>query len=76
MATNPSLEVNVNSIMSSTVASPLAHILTDYKNLHNAQLCRSYADAWNTTAHIITEHVSSDDAWAGRSHAVLDGLCT
>ena len=54
MATNPSLNVSVNSIMSATVPSPLAHILTDYKNLRNAQLRRSYADAWNTTAHIIS----------------------
>ena len=54
MSTNPSLDVNVNSIMTSTVPSPLAHILTDYKNLRNAQLRRSYADAWNTTAHIIS----------------------
>lgn len=54
MSTNPSLDVSVNSILSSTVPSPLAHILTDYKNLRNAQLRRSYADAWNTTAHIIS----------------------
>jgi hypothetical protein len=54
MASSPSLDVSVNSIMSATVASPLAHILTDYKNLRNAQLRRSYADAWNTTAHIIS----------------------
>ena len=54
MSTNPSLDISVNSPMSSTVASPLAHILTDYKNLRNAQLHRSYADAWNTTAHIIS----------------------
>jgi hypothetical protein len=54
MANNPSLDVCTNSILSATVASPLAHILTDYKNLRNAQLRCSYADAWNTTAHIIS----------------------
>ena len=54
MSSNPSLNVSVNSVMSSTVSSPLAHVLTDYKNLRNAQLRRSYADAWNTTAHIIS----------------------
>ena len=52
--TNPAYNVSSNSIMSATVASPLAHILTDYKNLRNAQIRRSYADAWNTTAHMIT----------------------
>ena len=35
------------------MASPLAHILTDYKNLQNAQILRSYADAWNITVHIV-----------------------
>ena len=54
IANNPPLDVSVNSVLSATVASPLAHILTDYKNLRNAQLRRSYADAWNTTAHIIS----------------------
>jgi hypothetical protein len=54
MSSNPSLDISVNSPLSSTVSSPLAHILTDYKNLRNAQLRRSYADAWNTTAHIIS----------------------
>jgi len=54
MSTNPSLDISVNSPLSSTVSSPLAHILTDYRNLRNAQLRRSYADAWNTTAHIIS----------------------
>ena len=54
MSSNPPLDISVNSPLSSTVASPLAHILTDYKNLRNAQLRRSYADAWNTTAHIIS----------------------
>ena len=54
MATSPSLDVSVNSIMSATVPSPLAHILADYKNLRNAQPRRSYADEWNTTAHNIS----------------------
>ena len=51
---DPGHNVQINSIMSATVPSPLAHILTDYKNLRNAQIRRSYADAWNTTAHIIS----------------------
>lgn len=52
--TDPGYNVETNSILTATVASPLAHILTDYKNLRNAQIRRSYADAWNTTAHIIS----------------------
>ena len=51
---DPGYNVEANSALSATVASPLAHILTDYKNLRNAQIRRSYADAWNTTAHIIS----------------------
>jgi hypothetical protein len=51
---SPAYNVSANSIMSATVASPLAHVLTDYKNLRSAQLRRSYADSWNTTAHIIS----------------------
>ena len=54
MTSNPALNVSENSILSATVSSPLAHILTDYKNLRNAQIRKSYADAWNTTAHIIS----------------------
>ena len=51
---NPAYNVTVNSVMSATVASPLAHVLTDYKNLRSAQLRRSYADSWNTTAQLIS----------------------
>ena len=54
MNSNPALDVSVNSVMTATVHSPLAHILTDYKNLRNAQLRRAYADSWNTTAHLIS----------------------
>jgi hypothetical protein len=49
----PSLDVSVNSILYATVPSPMAHVLTDYKNLRQAQLRRSHADAWNTTAKLI-----------------------
>ena len=54
ITTNPSYNVSVNSITCATVPSPLAHILMDYKNLRIAQIRWSYADAWNTTAHIIS----------------------
>lgn len=47
-------EITVNSMMYATVPSPLAHLLVDYKNLRQAQIRRSHADAWNTQAHFIT----------------------
>ncbi len=52
--TPPTLNVSTNSVLSATVPSPLSHVLTDYRNLRNAQVRRSYADAWNTTAHLIS----------------------
>jgi hypothetical protein len=54
MYANPAYNVSLNSIMNATVSSPLAHVLTDYKNLRSAQIRRSYADSWNTTAHLIS----------------------
>ena len=55
--TPPGLDVSQNSALHATVASPLAHLLVDYKNLRQAQLRRSHADAWNTTAKVITQYV-------------------
>jgi len=53
--TPPSLDIMGNSILYATVTSPLAHLLTDYKALRQGQIRRSHADAWNTTAKVITE---------------------
>jgi hypothetical protein len=50
----PALDVSTNSSLYATVPSPLAYILTDYKNLREAQKRRSHADAWNTTARIVS----------------------
>jgi hypothetical protein len=36
-----------------TVPSPMSHVLIDYKNMRQAQIRRSHADAWNTTAKLI-----------------------
>jgi hypothetical protein len=47
-------DICMNSMMYATVPSPMSHILVDYKNLRQAQIRRSYADAWNTQSHIIT----------------------
>jgi hypothetical protein len=51
--TQPCLDVAQNSSTYATVNSPFSHILVDYKNLRQAQLRRSYADAWNTTARLM-----------------------
>ena len=53
ISTTPSYNVSINSTMAATVPTPLAHVLTDFKNLRNAQIRRSYADAWNTTAQVM-----------------------
>jgi hypothetical protein len=50
----PALDVSTGSMLYATVPSPLASLLTDYKNLREAQKRRSHADAWNTTARIIS----------------------
>jgi hypothetical protein len=51
----PSLDINNNSMLYATVPSPLAHVLFDYKALRQGQMRRSHADAWNSTAKVITE---------------------
>jgi hypothetical protein len=54
ITTQPSLDVSVNSSLHATVPSPLASLLTEYKNLREAQKRRSHADAWNTTARLVS----------------------
>ncbi len=54
ITTPPTLDVANNSMLYATVPSPLASILSDYKNLREAQKRRSHADAWNTTARLIS----------------------
>jgi hypothetical protein len=49
----PALDVSIYSMLYATVPSPLSHVLVDYKNLRQAQIRRSHADAWNTTAKLI-----------------------
>jgi len=54
VVTPPGLDVSVNSNLYATVPSPMGHLLVDYKNLREAQKRRSHADAWNTTARLVT----------------------
>lgn len=53
--TAPGLDIMTGSCLYATVPSPLAHLLTDYKALRQGQIRRSHADAWNTTAKVITQ---------------------
>ena len=50
---NPTLNVATASFLHATVVTPFANIIIDYKHLRQAQIRRSYADAWNTTAKLI-----------------------
>lgn len=54
ITTPPALDISVNSSLYATVPSPLSYLLSDYKNLREAQKRRSHADAWNTTARIVS----------------------
>lgn len=54
ISTPPPLDISVNSNIHATVPSPLSYLLNDYKNLREAQRRRSHADAWNTTARIMS----------------------
>ena len=54
ISTPPCLNISINSNILATVPSPLAHLLCDYKNLREAQIRRSHADSWNTTARVIS----------------------
>lgn len=51
-------EVGTSSVLYSTVPSPLANLIIDYKNLRQGQIRRSYADAWNTQARLMTTNQS------------------
>ena len=54
ITTPPALDVASNSNLHATVPTPLSSLLTDYKNLREAQKRRSHADAWNTTARLVS----------------------
>ena len=50
----PGFDVSANSILGATVPTPFSRVLSDYKNMRQAQIRRSHADAWNTTARILS----------------------
>ena len=50
---SPCYNVSSLSVMHATISFPLSHVLVDYKHLRQAQIRRSHADAWNSTAKMI-----------------------
>ena len=67
----PGLNACANSVVCATVPPPLSHILTDYKNLHNARIRRSNADAWNRAHH---QPVQAQFPYIGRSDPGAHGF--
>ena len=68
---NADLHVSGSSNIFATVPSPLSHLLIDYKNLRDAQVRRSYADAWNTTARIFTSCIPPNAVSNEPTHSYL-----
>ena len=59
-----SLGVSTGSFLNATIVSPMSALLVGYKELRQAMIRRSYADAWNTTAKLIctyTPHTHVQD---------------
>ena len=52
----PNYNVNQNSVMYATVASPMAYAIESYKHLQSAIKRQSHADAWNCTARLAVSH--------------------
>lgn len=52
----PNNNVTRMSVLYGTVPSPLAHLLVDYRNMRQAQIRQSFADAYNTQAKFICSY--------------------
>ena len=68
----PSLGVSTGSFLNATVASPMSQLLAEYKELRQAQIRRSYADAWNTTAKLICTYTPKTHAQDDPSATLMD----
>lgn len=68
----PSLGVASGSFLNATVASPMSQLLVEYKELRQAQIRRSYADAWNTTAKLICTYSPKTHAQDDPSATLMD----
>lgn len=53
---SPNYNVNQNSAMYATVASPMAYVIESYKHLQSAIKRQNHADSWNCTAHLTVAH--------------------
>ena len=60
--TEPTLNVASSSNIYASICSPMAHIIPEYKAFREAQIRRSHADKWNTTARIVTGYNPSRSA--------------
>lgn len=59
----PNKDVTLNSPLYSTVSSPLAHIIHDYRAMRRAMIQREYADTWNTQAKMVCSYTSDKNQW-------------
>ena len=60
------------SVLYATVPSPLSHLLVDYKNLRQAQIRRSHADAWNTNAKLMCTYKPSQRVQEDPNASLMD----
>ena len=68
----PALGVSTGSFLHSTVSSPMSQLLVEYKELRQAQIRRTYADAWNTTAKLICKYTPKTHIQDDPSSALMD----
>ena len=52
----PNFNINQNSVIYATVASPMSYIIESYKHLQSAIKRQNHADAWNCTARVAIAH--------------------
>ena len=69
---SPSLNVATASFLHATVVTPFANIILDYKHLRQAQIRRSYADAWNTTAKLVCTYTPAQRVQEEPGSSLLD----
>lgn len=55
----PNNNITRMSVLYGTVPSPLAHLLVDYRNIRQAQIRQSFADAYNTQAKFICSYAAN-----------------
>lgn len=72
--TQPNYHVTAASSIMSTVSSPMAHLVVDYRTLRRAQLQREYADLWNCRAKMVCSYQSNPNRYSlNEGNAILPG---